>query len=199
MQIARLIVISGPSGAGKGTLIRRVLPLFSNLMLSVSATTRRRRAGEREGVEYHFLAREEFLRRVEAGLFLEWAEYGENLYGTPADFVAAALGAGNDVLLEIELVGARQVMQHCPDAVGIFIAPPSMEVLEGRLRARNTETEEDIARRLAHAAEELDALHRDRGAVGPYFAYAIVNDDVEQAAEELRAVIEELRITDVAR
>ena len=198
MQIARLIVISGPSGAGKGTLIRRVLPLFSNLMLSVSATTRRRRAGEREGVEYHFLAREEFLRRVEAGLFLEWAEYGENLYGTPADFVAAALGAGNDVLLEIELVGARQVMQHCPDAVGIFIAPPSMEVLEGRLRPailRPRKTSPAVWPTRPRNSMRCIAT----GAVGPYFAYAIVNDDVEQAAEELRAVIEELRITDVAR
>lgn len=168
-------------------------------MLSVSATTRARRAGEREGVEYHFMSRQEFLRRVEEGLFLEWAEYGGNLYGTPADFVKAALGAGRDVILEIELQGARQIMQRCREAVGIFIAPPSMEELEGRLRGRNTESEEDISRRLAHAADELEALHRDRASGEPDFDYAIVNDDVERAAYELRSIIEELRATDAAR
>ncbi len=180
-------------------MIKKVLPDFRNLVVSVSATTRRRRAGEREGVEYHFVSREDFLRRVEEGMFLEWAEYGQNLYGTPAEFVTVALGSGNDVLLEIELQGAHQVMRRCPEAVGIFIAPPSMEELEGRLRARSTESEDDIARRLAHAAEEMDALHRDRAAAEPYFDYAIVNDDVDRAAGELRAVIEELRATDAAR
>jgi len=176
-----------------------VLPSLHNLVVSVSATTRGRRAGEREGVEYHFLSRQEFLRRVEDGRFLEWAEYGGNLYGTPGDFVHAALSGGSDVLLEIELQGARQIMERCPAAVGIFIAPPDLQTLEGRLRDRNTESESDIALRMAHAQDELDALERDRGGTGRYFDYAIVNDDLEQASLELLSAIEQIRASDTAR
>jgi len=165
----------------------------------VSTTTRARRAGEREGVEYHYEARGEFLRRVEQGDFLEWAEYGGNLYGTPAGAVWAEVWEGRDVILEIELQGARQVMGRVPQAVVVFIAPPDLEELEERLRLRDTETEEDIRRRMDHARDEMDALARNAAGKGQEFDYVIVNDDVDTAAEDLRAVIDEIRATDTER
>lgn len=197
--IAKLIVISGPSGAGKGTLIKSVLPSLDNFVVSVSATTRGRRAGERQGVDYHFLSRREFLRKVEEGLFLEWAEYGGNLYGTPRDFVDAALSTGKDVLLEIELEGARQIVEHCPAAVGIFIAPPDLQILEERLRDRKTDSEADITLRLVRACDELEAVERDRAEGGLCFDYAIVNDDLEQASRELLTTIQQIRAGNTAR
>lgn len=197
--MARLIVISGPSGAGKGTLINRILPLFQDLEVSVSATTRDRRAGEMEGRDYHFITREEFLRRVEEGEFLEWAEYGGNLYGTPAAAVQAMLDRGCDVILEIELQGARQVHRRKGDAILVFIRPPSMEELEDRLHQRGTETAEAIARRMAHAAEELGQAPAQNGGKPPEFHYAIVNDEVDEASEALRRVIEEIRAQDPTR
>lgn len=168
-------------------------------MLSVSTTTRARRAGEREGVEYHYVACEEFLRRVEQGDFLEWAEYGGHLYGTPAGAVWAQVREGRDVILEIELQGARQVMCRVPEAVVVFIAPPDLEELEERLRLRDTETEEAIRRRMDHARDEMDALARNAAGKGQEFDYVIVNDDVDTAAEDLRAAVEEIRATDTER
>jgi guanylate kinase len=197
--VARLIVISGPSGAGKGTLISQILPLFDQLQLSVSATTRDRRAGEMEGRDYHFISREEFLRRVEEGEFLEWAEYGGNLYGTPAAAVRAHLGRGEDVLLEIELQGARQIRKREPEAVMVFIRPPSIDELEDRLRRRGTDSSDSIARRLAHAHEELGEASAANGLKPPEFDYAIVNDDLDEAAEQLRRVVEEIRAQDPTR
>jgi len=194
-----LIVISGPSGAGKGTLIARVLPYFDRLVVSVSATTRPRRAGEGEGREYCFLSRREFLRRVEAREFLEWAVYGDNLYGTPAAAVEAHLDAGADVILEIELQGARQVMERMPDAVMVFIAPPSLGELEERLRRRDTESPEAIERRMDHARDEMDELARDALRDSREFHYVIVNDDVDAAAERLRSAIQEIRANDPTR
>lgn len=199
--MARLIVVSGPSGAGKGTLIERVVPEFDEVFVSVSATTRPRRAGEREGEAYYFLSRPEFLRRVEAGDFLEWAEYGGNLYGTPREPVDAYLRVGQDVILEIELQGARQVMTRVSDAVGVFIAPPDLQALEDRLRGRNTDSEDSINRRLEHARDELDALAGDPGGQrgAAEFRYVIVNDDLEVATEELRAILQSIRENDPAR
>ncbi|MHB8867724.1 MAG: guanylate kinase [Thermoleophilia bacterium] len=197
--MSRLIVISGPSGAGKGTLIARVLPRFDRLVVSVSATTRPRRAGEGEGREYYFLSRREFLRRVEAREFLEWAVYGDNLYGTPAAAVEAHLDAGADVILEIELQGARQVMGRMPDAVMVFIAPPSLGELEERLRRRDTESPEAIERRMDHARDEMDELARDALRDSREFHYVIVNDDVDAAAERLRSAIQEIRANDPTR
>ncbi len=194
-----MIVISGPSGAGKGTLIARVLPQFDRLVVSVSATTRPRRAGEGEGREYYFLGRREFLRRVEAREFLEWAVYGDNLYGTPAAAVEAYLDAGDDVILEIELQGARQVMDRMSDAVMVFIAPPSLRELEERLRRRDTESQEAIERRLDHARDEMDELARDALRDSREFHYVIVNDDVEVAAEQLRCAIQDIRANDPTR
>lgn len=194
-----MIVISGPSGAGKGTLIARVLPHFRDLVVSVSATTRPRRAGEREGREYFFMGREEFLRRVEAGAFLEWAEYGGNLYGTPEAPVRTHLEAGRDVILEIELQGARQIRERVRDAVLVFIAPPDLQELEQRLRRRNTESEEAIAKRMDHAREEMDELARDMLRESREFHYVIVNEDVDVAAEALIGVIEDIRKNDPER
>ena len=199
VKTSRLIVISGPSGAGKGTLIARVLPLFGDLVVSVSATTRLRRAGEREGREYFFMSREDFVRRVEEGAFLEWAEYGGNLYGTPAAAVEAYLASGRDVILEIELQGARQVKERVNDALLVFIAPPDLGELEQRLRRRNTESQDAIARRMEHAREEMDELARDMVRKSREFHYVIVNDDVEAAGEALRDVIEDIRANDPER
>lgn len=180
-------------------MIARVLPSFDNLVVSVSATTRPRRAGEGEGREYYFLSRAEFLRRVGAGEFLEWAVYGENLYGTPAEAVEAHLGAGDDVILEIELQGARQVKERVPGAVLVFVAPPSLRELEERLRRRDTETEEAIERRMGHARDEMDELARDALKDSREFHYVIVNDDVDVAAEQLRSAIEDIRTNDPTR
>jgi len=194
-----LIVISGPSGAGKGTLISRVIPHFDDLAVSVSATTRNRRAGERDGIEYFFLSREEFVRRAEAGELLEWAVYGDNLYGTPALPVLAHLEAGRDVILEIELQGARQVMARKSDAMMVFIAPPSLGELEDRLRRRNTESEEAIESRMDHARDEMEELEHDALRESREFHYVIVNDDVDEATERLRSVIERIRENDPTR
>lgn len=145
------------------------------------------------------MSRAEFLKRVEDGQFLEWAEFDGHLYGTPGDFVDAALSSGNDVILEIELRGARQVRARRPEAVSIFIQPPSLAELERRLRRRNTESEERIRRRIEHAREELDALEADLLREERDFRYVIVNADVELAAEALRSTIEEIRANDPAR
>jgi guanylate kinase len=152
-----------------------------------------------EGRDYHFITRPDFLRRVEEGEFLEWAEYGGHLYGTPAAAVQAMLERGRDVILEIELQGARQVQRRKNDAVMVFIRPPSMEELEDRLRRRGTESPEAIARRMAHAAEELGQAPVQNGGKPPEFHYAIVNDDVAEASEALRLVIEEIRAQDPTR
>lgn len=193
LKIARLIVICGPSGTGKGTLVRRLVREFPDLIVSVSATTRAQRPDETDGVEYHFLSRDEFLRGIEEGRFLEWAEYGGNYYGTPLEPVEKALQAGRDVILEIEREGARQVMEQRPEAIGIFILPPSLEELERRLRGRNTESEESIARRLRCAEVELREHHGSEVRQGPHFDYAILNDDLEQATQDLCRLVRQIR------
>jgi guanylate kinase len=176
-----------------------VTPYFDNLAVSVSITTRTRRKDERQGCEYCFVSRRKFERMVGNGEFLEWAEYSHNLYGTPAGPVFAHLAAGRDVILEIELKGTTQVLRRMPDAALVFIAPPSMEALESRLRGRKSETEDSIIRRLGAAREELAELERDAGREAPAFDYAIVNDDVDSAAADLRAAIELIRQNDPTR
>jgi guanylate kinase len=192
-------VISGPSGAGKGTLIRRVVDRVDRLAVSVSYTTRGRRGKEQEGREYRFVERGEFLRMVEQGAFLEWAKYSGNLYGTPAEPVMTHLAAGEDVILEIELKGARKVVKRVPESPLIFIAPPSMEELEKRLRGRKTEAEKEIARRLSVARKEMAELARDAGREVREFDYAIVNDEIDAAVAELCGAIEEIRQNDPTR
>ena len=155
MSHGGLFVISGPSGAGKGTLVARLVDEVPGCWASVSATTRAPRDGEREGVDYFFLSREEFDDLVASDGFLEWAEYSGNCYGTPRSSVEEHRAAGENVILEIEVQGAFQVREKVPDATLIFIEPPSLEELERRLRSRGTEDEEAIARRMETAKVEL--------------------------------------------
>lgn len=166
------------------------------LALSVSATTRPRRSGEVEGREYFFLSRTDFERWVREGLFLEWAEYTGNLYGTPAKAVQDHLDQGRDVVLEIELKGAEAVLAQRPDAVMIFIVPPSLEELERRLRGRKTESEEAIRSRLARAKEELAEVEGKVEEGLPPLHYVIVNDSVKRASEELAGIIKRAREED---
>lgn len=178
----KLFVVSGPSGVGKGTLVSLVREQRTDLGLTVSATTRQPRPGEVDGVSYHFLTNEDFDRRVEAGEFLEWANVHGNRYGTLASEVDRNLSAGKSVILEIDVQGALNVRKVFPDAVLVFIEPPSMEVLEQRLRGRETESEESLRLRLADAAGELE--------LAPRYDERIVNDDLERAASELLRVLE---------
>ena len=176
-----LFVFSGPSGVGKGTLKARLLSEFAGQIVdSVSATTRAPREGEQDGREYFFITRQEFMRRVENNEFLEHAEYSGNCYGTPRQNVERLLAAGTDVVLEIDVQGARQVRSRMPGCVSIFVLPPSFEELEHRLRERHTETEEkELAR--------LDAARREIPCAGEY-DYQIVNNDLDAAYAQLRGL-----------
>jgi len=176
-----LFVMTGASGVGKGTLRQAVADDLRDVAYSVSATTRARRPGETDGVDYHFLDQSEFERMIAAGELLEHAGYVGDLYGTPAAPVDAALADGRDVLLEIELAGARQVKAHRSEAVMIFIAPPSLAELERRLRGRGTDSESKIQRRLARAYDEIKAVRE--------FDYVIVNDGLDLAARTFRALL----------
>ena len=181
-RTGRLVVVSGPSGAGKGTIIRTALDRRPDLVLSVSATTRAPRADEQDGLHYHFISRAEFRRMVAAGEFLEWAEvYGE-LYGTPLAPVRAALDAGRDVLLELDIQGAVQVKEAVPEAVLVFIETPSMKDLSERLRERGTEDPETRARRIEAGYEEVK--------VGRTYDHIIVNDRLETAVEDFLRILD---------
>jgi guanylate kinase len=179
--VAKVFVITGPSGVGKGTLIRGLLERVPELELSVSATTRRPRAGERDGIDYHFLTPEEFEQHVTAGDFLEHAPYSGNRYGTLRSEVERRLKEGRPVVLEIELQGARQVRQAMPDAVAVFIAPPSRDALRARLIGRGTDTPEQVDERMRTAERELEAQ--------PEFSHVVVNDRLEQATDRLVAIV----------
>jgi guanylate kinase len=180
-SVAKVFVITGPSGVGKGTLIRSLLDRVPELELSVSATTRPPRPGEQDGVAYHFLDRDEFDARVAAGDFVEWAEYSGNRYGTLRAELNRRLARGAPVVLEIELQGARQVREKMPEAVQVFIAPPSAETLRTRLVGRGTDTPEQVQRRLTTAAAELAAQ--------PEFPHVVVNDRLEDALDALVAIV----------
>ena len=173
----KLIVVSGPSGAGKSTLIRASLDEVPQLAYSVSATTRRPREGEVDGKHYIFLTREDFESWIEDGRFLEWAEYSNNLYGTPEDRVDELLNSGYSVILEIELQGAREARRKRPDAVMVFVRTPSLEETRRRLEGRATETAEALESRMKTAVKEVAA--RDE------FDYEIVNGEPDRAREEM--------------
>ena len=182
MKKGLLITVSGFSGAGKGTLMKRLLEQYpEEHALSVSATTREPRSGETDGVEYFFKTVEEFERMIEEDLLIEHAKYVDNYYGTPKEFVFRQLEAGKDVLLEIEVQGALQVKQKFPETISVFVTPPSAAELYSRLKTRGTESEEKIRKRLERAAEEVEFAFD--------YDYILVNDDLETAVHELRDII----------
>ena len=184
MAKAALYVISGPSGVGKGTVCQQLLRAADELTLSVSATTRAPRDGEVDGVNYHFLSKEDFLQRVENGDFLEWAEVYGNFYGTLRSVVQQELDAGRNVLLEIDTAGARQVKEIMPEAVLIFLAPPSPQELLRRLQERNTDSPEEIARRQQCLQAEL--------AQEVYYDHVVVNDVLDDTVQQIRRIVNSL-------
>ncbi|MDY3015133.1 MAG: guanylate kinase [Evtepia sp.] len=181
MSKGTLLVLSGSSGVGKSTVIARVMAQRSNLYFSVSFTTRPPREGEKDGVNYYFVTREEFQQRIDRGEFLEYAEYVGNLYGTSMAVIREKLEEGMDVLLDIEVQGAAKVRQRMPEAVSLFIVPPSFEELSRRLHDRGTDSEEKIQQRLETARREAKEIVN--------YDYIVVNDAVEHAVEEILAVL----------
>jgi guanylate kinase len=179
--VARVVVITGPSGVGKGTLIRRLRENHPELRLSVSATTRPMRAGEEHGRDYWFLDDEEFARRIADGDFVEHAEYAGRRYGTLREELDRHLGEGAPVVLEIEVQGAAQIRESMPEAVQVFVVPPSFEVLQQRLEGRGTDGADTIARRLDVSRTELESQHA--------FDHRIVNDDLESTVAELESIV----------
>jgi len=178
----KLVVISAPSGTGKGTVINQLLKLRPDFVFSVSATTRKPRPGEVDGVEYHFLTNERFREMIIKNEFLEYAEYVGEFYGTPLKPIIDCVDSGITVLLDIEIQGARQVMAKIPDALTIFIVPPDLDELENRLRGRGTDSEKKLAARLERARVELEEKCR--------YDYIVINDDVNRAAEEILYLID---------
>ncbi len=181
MQVGKLIVLTGPSGVGKGTLLRSLLQRHPELYLSVSATTRQPRPGEIDGQHYYFVSRDKFEQMVSEGELLEWAEYAGNYYGTPRTPVERQIQLGQSVNLEIEVVGARKIHHTFPTALRLFVLPPSLAELEQRIRGRGQDSEEAIARRLSRAKAEIEAANE--------FDVQIVNDDMEQALLLIEAAI----------
>ena len=177
-----LLVLSAPSGGGKSSIARNLLHGRDDLGYSVSATTRPMREGEREGVDYHFLSREEFLRRREAGEFLETATYGGHLYGTLRSEIDRIFSRGRHAVLDIEIEGARQIRANFPNSLHVFVLPPSAEVLIGRLRGRNTEPPEVVRERITRAADELAAVAE--------YDYALVNQDLVVAVAQVAAILD---------
>ena len=185
-MIGHLYVVAAPSGAGKTTLVRLLFENDPEIRVSISTTTRAPRPGEEDGREYHFVDVESFLEMVSRGEFLEWAEVHGNYYGTSKRWIEAQMSAGTDVLLEIDWQGAQQVRKSFPQAVGIFILPPSLEALKQRLSGRGTDSAEIIARRIAAARDEM--RHVDE------FDYVIINDDLQRALGNLISVVSASRL-----
>ncbi len=181
MGTGKLIVLTGPSGVGKGTLLRSLMERHPELYLSTSATTRSPRLGEVEAKDYYFLSRSAFERMIANGEFLEWAEFAGNFYGTPRTAVEEQIRQGQWVIVEIELEGARLIREAFPEALRIFILPPSLVELEYRIRSRGTETEDAIARRLNRAETEINAASE--------FDIQIVNDDFDKALDRIETAL----------
>lgn len=181
MYKGRTFIISGPSGVGKSTVLKELFKDRDDLYFSVSATTRTPRPGEVDGVHYHFTDVDHFQKMISEDAFLEYAEYVGNFYGTPKKYVDEAMEQGKDVVLDIEVQGALQVVHKRPDVVRIFIAPPSWQALEERLTSRGTDSPEKVQKRLVRAKVELQTANT--------YDYFVINDTVEQAVEELRAIL----------
>lgn len=180
-----LYIVAGCSGVGKGTLLKLFLERNPQLKLSVSCTTRNPREGEVHGKNYFFISVEEFKKNIKNNEFLEWAEFSGNYYGTQKQYIENKLNMGLDVILEIEVQGAKQVKEKMPEAISIFIMPPSIEALEARLRGRHTESEEAIQRRLSNANREIEA--------GKNFDYKVINDNLEDALNNLQKIFDAKR------
>ena len=177
-----LMVVSGPAGVGKGTIVKLACQKAQgNIHLSVSATTRNPRPIDKEGVTYHFITKEEFRSMIEQNEVLEWAEYVGNYYGTPKDYVDRMLSEGKNVILEIEMQGGLKVKEQCPEAVLIFMVPPSAEELKNRLIGRGTEDIETVNKRLRRASEEIDYIDD--------YDYIVVNNEIEKCADDINAII----------
>jgi guanylate kinase len=181
-----LIVFTGPSGVGKGTVVKELFKVLDGVAFSVSATTRKKREGEIEGINYFFKSKEEFEELIKNDELLEWAEFVGNYYGTPKSFVESTLKSKKDVFLEIEVQGALQVKEKFPEAIMIFLLPPSYEELESRLRGRQTESEEILQERLSKAKKEIGMVEK--------FDYQIINDDIHKASEIIKSIILSKRI-----
>jgi len=176
-----LLVLSGPSGVGKGTVCSALRSRKSNIVYSVSATTRAPREGEVDGVNYFFKSKEEFEEMIAGDQLLEWAEYVNNYYGTPRGYVEEQINLGNDVILEIEVQGAMKVKEKFPHGVFIFLSPPSMEELKNRIVGRGTESDASILNRMTVAKEEIDMME--------HYDYVVVNDEVELACDRIQAIV----------
>lgn len=176
-----LVVYTGCSGVGKGTIMKKLLQKESNFRLSVSATTRSPRPGETHGKEYFFVSREEFKEMIDNNKFLEYAQYADNIYGTPKDAVEEMLNHGYNVFLEIEVQGGLQILKKCPDCLSIFIVPPSMEELEHRLRGRGTEPNDVIEKRMEAAKTEMTFTN--------HYDYVVMNDNVDIAVDEIISLV----------
>lgn len=186
-----LIVISGFSGAGKGTLMKKLLDTYDNYALSISMTTRPPRNGEREGVEYFFTDKEHFEETMAQNGLIEYATYCGNYYGTPRAYVEEMLEAGRDVILEIEIQGALKIREQFPESLLLFVTPPSAEELERRLRDRGTDSEDVIAKRLARAYEESKGMEA--------YDYIVINDDLDACVEEIHSVVSAARKVPIRR
>ena len=177
----KVFVITGPSGVGKGTVVEQVLKKVDNIYLSISVTTRQKREGEKEGVNYFYKTKDGFEKMIKSGEFLEWAEFAGDYYGTPKFSVNNYLSCGKDVLLEIEIQGAKQIKEKCPESILVFLAPPSFEALEERLIKRQTESIEKVKVRLKKAREEM----KETG----IFHYLVINDDLKEAVDNVIGIV----------